>query len=162
MPSTRISNCAPLGVVVICSCPSPLRPHARHALNAALSAASTDLLSRSNQGSFNAGLVSEYLPPIPSDRRREPLSSPRRLPFCSSWNFTSSRRQGFSDADRRSLLAPNSFFLLPPHRLAHAGFFILSQPDDAGGRSWGFCGEARLDEVGRQGTRTQRGQCDRI
>jgi hypothetical protein len=38
----------------------------------------------------------------------------------------------------------------------HAEAVVLDfmQPDDAGGRSWGFCGQARLDEAGGQGTRT--------
>ena len=40
---------------------------------------------------------------------------------------------------------------------AEAVVLDLMQPDDAGGRSWGFCGQARLDEAGGQGTRTQRG-----
>ena len=31
------------------------------------------------------------------------------------------------------------------------------QPHGAGGRSWGFCGQARLDEAGGQNARTQRG-----
>ena len=37
----------------------------------------------------------------------------------------------------------------------------LMQPGGAGRRAGGFCGEARRDEAGRQGTRTQRGM-DRI
>jgi hypothetical protein len=31
------------------------------------------------------------------------------------------------------------------------------QPDGAGGRPWGLGWQARRDEAGRQGTRTQRG-----
>jgi hypothetical protein len=59
------------------------------------------------------------------------------------------------------LQAMESFFRHPRAVLAgndpKAVVLDFMQPHGAGGRSWGFCGQARRDEAGRQGTRTQRG-----